>query len=126
MTVEEVRRHLEGEDRNYDNFPVGMRVLAVDDDPICLKLLEGLLRKCQYQGMVFLHFLPVGMEKLKTFQLICFSLRPETGEFGFLVLMILIEVTRARIMDGFVVFQFSVVILVRLLISDYSSFPPFF
>lgn len=72
MTVEEVRRHLEGEDRNYDNFPVGMRVLAVDDDPICLKLLEGLLRKCQYQGMVFLHFLPVGMEKLKTFQLICF------------------------------------------------------
>lgn len=49
MTVEEVRRHLEAEDRNYDNFPVGMRVLAVDDDPICLKLLEGLLRKCQYQ-----------------------------------------------------------------------------
>ncbi|KAI5659032.1 hypothetical protein M9H77_27825 [Catharanthus roseus] len=49
MTVEEIRRNLEGEDRNYDNFPVGMRVLAVDDDPICLKLLEGLLRKCQYQ-----------------------------------------------------------------------------
>ncbi|MFS7938337.1 putative CheY-like superfamily protein [Helianthus anomalus] len=27
-----------------------MRVLAVDDNPTCLKLLEGLLRKCQYQG----------------------------------------------------------------------------
>ncbi|XP_073149938.1 two-component response regulator ARR12-like isoform X2 [Henckelia pumila] len=31
-----------------DKFPAGLRVLAVDDDPICLKLLETLLRKCQY------------------------------------------------------------------------------
>ncbi|XP_047342262.1 two-component response regulator ORR24-like [Impatiens glandulifera] len=31
-----------------DQFPVGMRVLAVDDDPICLKVLDTLLRKCQY------------------------------------------------------------------------------
>ncbi|KAJ6731778.1 TWO-COMPONENT RESPONSE REGULATOR [Salix purpurea] len=30
-------------------FPVGMRVLAVDDDPICLKVLDNLLRKCQYE-----------------------------------------------------------------------------
>lgn len=35
-------------DRSYDEFPVGMEVLAVDDDPICLKLLETLLRKCRY------------------------------------------------------------------------------
>ncbi|CAA0806510.1 Two-component response regulator ARR12 [Striga hermonthica] len=41
MTVEEIRGDCE-------NFPVGLRVLAVDDDPICLKLLETLLRKCQY------------------------------------------------------------------------------
>ncbi|KAM0013420.1 putative response regulator and transcription factor RR-A-type family [Helianthus debilis subsp. tardiflorus] len=27
-----------------------MRVLAVDDNPTCLKILESLLRKCQYQG----------------------------------------------------------------------------
>ncbi|MFS7929445.1 putative response regulator and transcription factor RR-A-type family [Helianthus anomalus] len=27
-----------------------MRVLAFDDNPTCLKLLGGLLRKCQYQG----------------------------------------------------------------------------
>ncbi|RZR81476.1 hypothetical protein BHM03_00007705 [Ensete ventricosum] len=33
-----------------DQFPVGMRVLAVDDDPICLRLLEALLRRCQYNG----------------------------------------------------------------------------
>ncbi|GMJ11120.1 response regulator 12 [Hibiscus trionum] len=31
-----------------DQFPVGMRVLAVDDDPTCLLLLETLLRRCQY------------------------------------------------------------------------------
>jgi hypothetical protein len=27
-----------------------MRVLAVDDDPVCLKVLEALLRRCQYHG----------------------------------------------------------------------------
>lgn len=48
MTVDENRMV---EKENSDNFPVGMRVLAVDDDPICLKLLECLLRKCQYHGM---------------------------------------------------------------------------
>ncbi|KAL1563483.1 two-component response regulator ARR12-like [Salvia divinorum] len=41
MIVEEIRGDAE-------NFPVGMRVLAVDDDPTCLKLLETLLRKCHY------------------------------------------------------------------------------
>lgn len=60
MTVEEVRGNSEGKDRNYDNFPVGMRVLAVDDDPICLKLLEGLLKKCQYHGMF-----PLGFHEFK-------------------------------------------------------------
>ena len=33
-----------------DRFPVGMRVLAVDDDETCLSVLENLLRKCQYNG----------------------------------------------------------------------------
>ncbi|CAO2825878.1 unnamed protein product [Amaranthus hypochondriacus] len=42
MTVEQRRNEAN------DQFPVGMRVLAVDDDPICLRLLETLLRKCQY------------------------------------------------------------------------------
>ncbi|KAK1420948.1 hypothetical protein QVD17_22932 [Tagetes erecta] len=45
MTVEEIR----GGDNETDKFPIGMRVLAVDDNPTCLKLLEGLLRKCQYK-----------------------------------------------------------------------------
>nr|XP_043624649.1 two-component response regulator ARR12-like [Erigeron canadensis] len=43
MTVEEMRG------AEIDRFPIGMRVLAVDDDRTCLKLLDGLLRKCQYQ-----------------------------------------------------------------------------
>ncbi|KAM0893819.1 hypothetical protein ACQ4PT_024858 [Festuca glaucescens] len=42
----EPRKRLMGMER--DQFPVGMRVLAVDDDPVCLKVLEGLLRRCQY------------------------------------------------------------------------------
>ncbi|KAE9609264.1 hypothetical protein Lal_00020185 [Lupinus albus] len=31
-----------------DHFPRGMRVLAVDDDPTCLFVLETLLKRCQY------------------------------------------------------------------------------
>ncbi|KAJ6732249.1 TWO-COMPONENT RESPONSE REGULATOR ARR10 [Salix purpurea] len=35
-------------DSSIEKFPIGMRVLAVDDDPTCLLLLETLLRRCQY------------------------------------------------------------------------------
>ncbi|XP_024017081.1 two-component response regulator ARR12 isoform X2 [Morus notabilis] len=42
MTVEQRN------DDPRDQFPIGMRVLAVDDDPTCLLLLETLLRRCQY------------------------------------------------------------------------------
>ncbi|XVE97504.1 hypothetical protein REPUB_Repub03eG0025100 [Reevesia pubescens] len=48
MTMEEKTGGSNGDDGGKDQFPVGMRVLAVDDDPICLKILETLLRKCQY------------------------------------------------------------------------------
>ncbi|RZS22291.1 hypothetical protein BHM03_00055043 [Ensete ventricosum] len=34
-----------------DQFPVGMRVLAVDDDPTCLRVLEALLLRCRYHGL---------------------------------------------------------------------------
>jgi hypothetical protein len=37
-----------------DKFPIGMRVLAIDDDRTCLKILEKLLLKCQYHGMCML------------------------------------------------------------------------
>ncbi|XP_040999120.1 two-component response regulator ARR12-like isoform X1 [Juglans microcarpa x Juglans regia] len=49
MTVENQRAGVVGEDMDQDRFPAGMRVLAVDDNPTCLKLLDTLLRKCQYQ-----------------------------------------------------------------------------
>ncbi|KAF7806503.1 two-component response regulator ARR12-like [Senna tora] len=49
MILEDQRGDLVDENGARDKFPVGMSVLAVDDDPICLKVLENLLRKCQYQ-----------------------------------------------------------------------------
>jgi len=39
-------------DDSGDRFPIGMRVLAVDDDPTCLMVLETLLRRCQYHGQI--------------------------------------------------------------------------
>ncbi|XWS17859.1 hypothetical protein CRYUN_Cryun33cG0104500 [Craigia yunnanensis] len=42
MTVERVISETK------DQFPIGMRVLAVDDDPTCLLLLETMLRRCRY------------------------------------------------------------------------------
>ncbi|THF95172.1 hypothetical protein TEA_007082 [Camellia sinensis var. sinensis] len=38
-------------DEPNDRFPMGMRVLVVDANPICLRLLETLLRKCPYHVM---------------------------------------------------------------------------
>lgn len=38
------------EDGRHDKFPVGMRVLAVDDNPTCLRKLEELLLRCKYHG----------------------------------------------------------------------------
>ncbi|XP_010548971.1 PREDICTED: two-component response regulator ARR1-like [Tarenaya hassleriana] len=32
-----------------DQFPVGLRVLVVDDDPTCLMILERMLRNCLYE-----------------------------------------------------------------------------
>ena len=49
-----------------DQFPVGLRVLVVDDDVTCLRILEQMLRRCRYQGpcvrpsvVVFLLTLPM-------------------------------------------------------------------
>ncbi|XP_061348492.1 two-component response regulator ORR24-like [Gastrolobium bilobum] len=43
-----VESHLVDEDGTRDRFPVRMRVLAVDDNQVCLNVLENMLRKCQY------------------------------------------------------------------------------
>ncbi|KAF8099615.1 hypothetical protein N665_0241s0048 [Sinapis alba] len=38
-----------GGSSNSDPFPVGLRVLVVDDDPTCLMILERMLRTCLYR-----------------------------------------------------------------------------
>jgi two-component response regulator ARR-B family len=37
-------------------FPMGLRVLVVDDDPTWLKILEKMLRKCSYEGTLIWFF----------------------------------------------------------------------
>lgn len=42
-----------------DQFPAGLRVLVVDDDTTCLRILEQMLRRCMYRGKStarFLHY----------------------------------------------------------------------
>lgn len=39
-----------------EQFPAGLRVLVVDDDPICLMILEKMLRNCLYEGKFFFPF----------------------------------------------------------------------
>lgn len=39
-----------------DKFPVGLRVLVVDDDTTCLTILEKMLRRCLYHGLLLLLF----------------------------------------------------------------------
>ncbi|KAK8953073.1 Two-component response regulator ARR12 [Platanthera guangdongensis] len=48
MAVDEKWGGMARDDVHGDQFPIGMRVLAVDDDPICLRVLETLLLRCQY------------------------------------------------------------------------------
>ena len=39
-----------------DQFPAGLRVLVVDDDPTCLMILERMLRACLYEGTQLIGF----------------------------------------------------------------------
>eukprot|EP00884_Botryococcus_braunii_P010629 jgi/Botrbrau1/19568/Bobra.0035s0057.4 len=34
---------------SYHQFPAGLKVLVVDDDPLCLKIVEHQLRRCRYE-----------------------------------------------------------------------------
>jgi hypothetical protein len=42
---------------SVDEFPAGLRVLVVDDDPICLMILERMLHQCSYQGLLLCQYL---------------------------------------------------------------------
>lgn len=34
----------------WDEFLSGLKVMVVDDDPLCLKVVEQMLKKCSYTG----------------------------------------------------------------------------
>ena len=38
------------EPEDKPKFPAGLRVLVVDDDPLCLRIVDKMLRRCQYEG----------------------------------------------------------------------------
>ena len=38
------------ESEDKPKFPAGLRVLVVDDDPLCLRIVEKMLRRCHYEG----------------------------------------------------------------------------
>ncbi|GMN38424.1 hypothetical protein TIFTF001_007655 [Ficus carica] len=40
-----------GEQVVSDQFPVGLKVLVVDDDTTCLRIVEQMLRRCLYHGL---------------------------------------------------------------------------
>ncbi|KAL8171301.1 hypothetical protein V2J09_023105 [Rumex salicifolius] len=49
MTLPSVNPTRKSGDAASDQFPAGLRVLVVDDDPTCLKILERMLHSCQYE-----------------------------------------------------------------------------
>lgn len=34
----------------WDEFLSGLKVMVVDDDPLCLKVVEQMLKRCSYSG----------------------------------------------------------------------------
>lgn len=38
----------------FEIFPAGLRVLVVDDDRVCLVILEKMLKACLYEG-IYVH-----------------------------------------------------------------------
>lgn len=39
-----------GGDGCWNEFLSGLKVMVVDDDPLCLKVVEHMLRRCSYTG----------------------------------------------------------------------------
>lgn len=36
-----------------NNFPSGLRVMVVDDDTVCLKVVAEMLKRCNYEGIFY-------------------------------------------------------------------------
>lgn len=48
MCISDIR-----EEMDVKTFPAGLRVLVVDDDRVCLKVLERQLKCCNYNGVCY-------------------------------------------------------------------------
>lgn len=57
-----------------EQFPVGMRVLVVDDDVTCLKILDHMLQRCRYRGELSLGLWISGGKFVCLFFRFCFVL----------------------------------------------------
>lgn len=60
----------------HDQFPAGLRVLVVDDDVTCLRIVEQMLIRCRYYGpwppSLFVFTLPlVNLDLLAVFLCVC-------------------------------------------------------
>jgi hypothetical protein len=68
-----------------DQFPVGMKVLVVDDDPTCLAVLNRMLVQCRYDGerIAFAHLPTVSLPVLccRVLLLFCSQLIGCSDEF---------------------------------------------
>ncbi|CAA2997238.1 two-component response regulator ARR2-like isoform X1 [Olea europaea subsp. europaea] len=49
MLVSRSNASWKSEDRTFGQFPTGLRVLLVDDDNTCLKIVNSILKKCGYE-----------------------------------------------------------------------------
>ncbi|XP_044429536.1 two-component response regulator ORR25-like [Triticum aestivum] len=102
------------EDAAEDKFPEGLRVLVVDDDRVCLMVLEALLRCCKYQpttvmdGKTALRMLMAGKQQ---FDLVITDVRmPDMDGFKLLelirlemdlpVIMISVDCDKKVVMKG--------------------------
>ncbi|KAF5752167.1 two-component response regulator ARR2 [Tripterygium wilfordii] len=78
-----------------DQFPVGLRVLLVDDNPTCLMILEKMLRTCLYEILCWVFFFSYEMPSSRN----CIALsllRENKNQFD-----IVLREVRMPDMDGF-------------------------
>ncbi|KIY99170.1 hypothetical protein MNEG_8794, partial [Monoraphidium neglectum] len=45
----EAKPHSERGEGPTSPFPSGLRVMVVDDDPLCLRVVEEMLKRCRYE-----------------------------------------------------------------------------
>lgn len=54
--MEDFDNHIPLKAEEDDQFPIGLKVLAIDNNIVCLRYLAQLLKKCQYKGTSSFNF----------------------------------------------------------------------